>query len=46
MILKSVIAKERSKETAAWLYFEKTEKRSGFQSQAQRMTNCKECRKA
>ena len=46
MIVESVNAKGKSKESAVWLYFEKTEERSGSQSQAQRVANCKECGKS
>ena len=45
-VLKSVNAKGKSKESAVWLYFEKTGERSGSQSQAQRVANCKECGKS
>ena len=46
MIVESVNAKGKSKESAVWLYFEKTGERSGSQSQAQRVANCKECGKS
>ena len=46
MIVESVNAKGKRKESAVWLYFEKTEERSGSQSQAQRVANCKECGKS
>ena len=42
MIVESVNAKGKSKESAVWLYFETTEERSGSQSQAQHVANCKE----
>ena len=46
MIVESVNAKGKSKESAVWLYFEKTGERSGSQSQAQRVANCKESGKS
>ena len=46
MLVESVSAKGKSKESAVWLYFEKTEERSGSQSQAQCVANCKECGKS
>ena len=46
MIVESVNAKGKSKESAVWLYFQKTGERSGSQSQAQHVANCKECGKS
>ena len=42
MIVELVNAKGKSKVSAVWLYFEKTGERSGSQSQAQHVANCKE----
>ena len=46
MIVESVNAKGKSKDSVVWLYFKKTEERSGSQSQAQHVANCKECGKS
>jgi len=46
MIVKSDNAKGKSKQSAAWLHFKKTEEISGTWSQAQRVANCNECGKS
>ena len=46
MIVESDNAEGKSKQSAVWLQFKKTEDSSGTRSQAQRMANCNECRKS
>ena len=45
IIVESVNAKGKSKESAVWLYFEKTEE-SLERTGSHRVANCKECGKA
>jgi len=46
MIIELDNAKGKSKQSAVWLHFEKTEESSGTRSQAHRVATCNECGKS